>query len=93
MIGEHFGISIVEGMAAGLVPVVHKTGGACSEILENEKYGFCYQKPEEAAHIIKSIVLDQKKQERYMEFAAQRSQLFDKETFKEQLMEFLNNNI
>jgi len=34
MIGEHFGISVVEAMASGLVPVVHSTGGPWLDILE-----------------------------------------------------------
>jgi alpha-1,2-mannosyltransferase len=35
MIGEHFGVSIIEAMAAGLVPVVPAYGG-CSEIVPSE---------------------------------------------------------
>jgi glycosyltransferase involved in cell wall biosynthesis len=35
MSGEHFGISIVEAMAAGLIPVVPSYGG-CSEIVPRE---------------------------------------------------------
>jgi glycosyltransferase involved in cell wall biosynthesis len=27
MVGEHFGISIVEAMALGCIPVVHDSGG------------------------------------------------------------------
>jgi len=27
MVGEHFGISIVEAMASGCIPVVHNSGG------------------------------------------------------------------
>jgi alpha-1,2-mannosyltransferase len=38
MIGEHFGVSIVEAMAAGLVPIVPAYGG-CSEIVPpNQQY-------------------------------------------------------
>jgi glycosyltransferase involved in cell wall biosynthesis len=52
MAGEHFGISIVEAMAAGLVPVVPTYGG-CSEIVPSE---FQYGTLEEAArHISKNI--------------------------------------
>jgi len=25
---EHFGISVVEALASGLIPVIHKSGGA-----------------------------------------------------------------
>jgi glycosyltransferase involved in cell wall biosynthesis len=36
---EHFGISIVEAMASGLIPIVHKSGGAWLDIVERGKYG------------------------------------------------------
>jgi len=51
MIGEHFGISIVEAMAAGLVPIVPAIGG-CSEIVPTDQQ---YHTLEEAAnHIAKN---------------------------------------
>jgi glycosyltransferase involved in cell wall biosynthesis len=48
MIGEHFGVSIVEAMAAGLVPIVSAYGG-CSEIIAS---GYHYRTLEEAAQYI-----------------------------------------
>jgi glycosyltransferase involved in cell wall biosynthesis len=45
MIGEHFGVSIVEAMAAGLVPIVPAYGG-CSEIVPTDHQ---YRTVEEAA--------------------------------------------
>ena len=48
MIGEHFGVSIVEAMAAGLVPIVPAYGG-CSEIVPS---GYHYHTLEEAAQYI-----------------------------------------
>jgi glycosyltransferase involved in cell wall biosynthesis len=48
MIGEHFGVSIVEAMAAGLVPIVPAYGG-CSEIVPS---GYHYRTLEEAAQYI-----------------------------------------
>jgi alpha-1,2-mannosyltransferase len=48
MIGEHFGVSIVEAMAAGLVPIVPAYGG-CSEIIPS---GYHYRTLEEAAQYI-----------------------------------------
>jgi glycosyltransferase involved in cell wall biosynthesis len=51
MIGEHFGVSIVEAMAAGLVPIVPAYGG-CSEIVPTDHQ---YHTLEEAAdHIAKN---------------------------------------
>jgi len=60
MIGEHFGVSIVEAMAAGLVPIVPSYGG-CSEIVPS---GYQYRTLEEAAqHIAKNakIANDEKR--------------------------------
>src|SRR5918995_1778756 len=48
MIGEHFGVSIVEAMSAGLVPIVPAYGG-CSEIVPPE---YQYHTLQEAADYI-----------------------------------------
>ena len=48
MIGEHFGVSIVEAMAAGLVPIVPSYGGCC-EIVPS---GYQYHTLQEAADYI-----------------------------------------
>jgi len=46
MWNEHFGISIVEMMAAGLVVVAHKSGGPLMDIIstsnEDTCTGICY---------------------------------------------------
>jgi glycosyltransferase involved in cell wall biosynthesis len=39
--GEHFGLAIVEGMASGCIPVVHRSGGPL-EIIDEGKYGFTF---------------------------------------------------
>jgi glycosyltransferase involved in cell wall biosynthesis len=53
---EHFGISVVEAMAAGLVPVVHKSGGPWTDIVEFGKYGFGFKDTEEASNYIEDII-------------------------------------
>jgi len=50
MIGEHFGISIVEAMAAGCIPIVHNSGGM-REFVPPE---YRYETIEEAAKIIEN---------------------------------------
>jgi len=48
---EHFGISVAEAMAAGLVPVVHTSGGAWEDIAGRGAYGVGFEshRPEEVA--------------------------------------------
>ncbi|MDP9498760.1 MAG: glycosyltransferase, partial [Thermoproteota archaeon] len=48
MVGEHFGVSIVEAMAAGLLPIVPSYGG-CSEITASDQQ---YDTLEKAADLI-----------------------------------------
>ena len=52
---EHFGIAVVEAMAAGLIPIVHKSGGPWMDIVEFGKYGFGFSNLEEAEHIIYNL--------------------------------------
>ncbi|KAH9807594.1 family 4 glycosyltransferase [Melampsora americana] len=40
MIDEHFGISIVEFMASGLVPLVHSSGGPLMDIIQSNQTGY-----------------------------------------------------
>jgi glycosyltransferase involved in cell wall biosynthesis len=49
MVGEHFGISVGEAMAAGCIPVVHNSGGP-KEIVG--RYGFLYNNVEECVKAI-----------------------------------------
>jgi glycosyltransferase involved in cell wall biosynthesis len=51
MIGEHFGISVIEAMAAGLIPVVPNEGG----VKEFVPYKYQFNTIEHAAEIIKNI--------------------------------------
>lgn len=58
MINEHFGISIIEAMASGCVPVVHRSGGPWLDILDGRqgKHGFAFRTPNEAAEYIDFIL-------------------------------------
>ena len=49
---EHFGISIVEGMAAGCIPIVHNSGGPKEFVSINQRFNSVC----EAADIIERII-------------------------------------
>jgi glycosyltransferase involved in cell wall biosynthesis len=53
---EHFGIAIVEAMAAGLLPIVHKSGGPWIDIVDRGKYGIGFRTVEEFAEAIEYIM-------------------------------------
>lgn len=45
---EHFGMVIAEGMVAGLIPVIHRSGGAYYDIIKRDRYGYSYGNIDEA---------------------------------------------
>lgn len=86
---EHFGISTVEAMAAGCVPIVISKGGQ-AEIVENNKSGFLWDGLEEMEKFTLKIILDEKTRKKISTEAVKRSQLFSKEKFKEKFLDILN---
>lgn len=52
---EHFGISTVEAMVNGVVPVVINAGGQ-KEILENEKNGYLWNTQEELIRLTQNVI-------------------------------------
>ena len=57
--GEHFGMSIVEAMSAGLIPVVPAIGGQ-SEFVPKE---YQYRSLEEASEIVSSLLTDMQREQ------------------------------
>jgi alpha-1,2-mannosyltransferase len=53
---EHFGIAVVEAMAAGLIPIVHKSGGSWIDIVDRGKYGMGFGTIEELAETIEYVM-------------------------------------
>jgi glycosyltransferase involved in cell wall biosynthesis len=82
---EHFGISTVEAMAAGCVPVVINKGGP-REVVEHEVSGFLWDTLEELKSYTALLARDQELRERMSEAARERAKLFSRESF---LLRFL----
>lgn len=77
---EHFGISTVEAMASGCVPVVINLGGQ-KEIVQNGKSGFLWNSPQEMIEITTKLMADKNLWGKVSKEALNRSKMFSKEKF------------
>ena len=81
---EHFGISVVEAMAAGAVPLVYSVGGP-SEIVRNGIDGFHWSTPEQLARLTRQLIGDEALLKSLAESARRRAADFTPEVFDERL--------
>ena len=79
-LNEHFGITIVEAMAAGCVPVVHDSGGP-KEIVSQE-VGYRWNSIEEAARQVSTMIEDDALRRERSKAGALRAEQFGPETFE-----------
>jgi L-malate glycosyltransferase len=77
---EHFGISTVEAMAAGCVPVVIKKGGQ-REIVEHGVSGFLWETLDELMAYTDLLLNDDRLLAKMAEAARKRAQMFSRESF------------
>jgi glycosyltransferase involved in cell wall biosynthesis len=89
MPGEHFGLAVVEAMASGLIPVVHKIGGAWTDIVEEGKYGYGFTSPAEAVECIREALNNS----RLRKTVSKRAEEFSKSVFKKKLNKIINSMI
>lgn len=85
---EHFGISIVEAMAAGCVPMVVGKGGP-KEIVSHEKNGFFWQKQVELESLTRTLVIGEKLRRGMAKKAMVRSRDFSKKVFRTEFLKTL----
>jgi glycosyltransferase involved in cell wall biosynthesis len=77
---EHFGITTVEAMSAGCVPVVHNKGGQ-REIVEHGVSGFLWDTVEELLSYTKELMADGSLRDKMAAAASQRAKSFSQEAF------------
>lgn len=77
---EHFGISTVEAMAAGCVPVVINKGGQ-PEIVEHEVSGFVWETLDELKNYTTRLMSDDHLRLQMSTAARKRAQMFSREMF------------
>lgn len=88
-VGEHFGIAVVEAMAAGLPVIVHKSGGPWIDIVEEGRYGLGFETAEDLAEQIDKLITDEKEWRRYSELSTRRCKVFSYDKFRDRLAEIL----
>ncbi len=88
---DHFGIALVEAMASGCVPVVHRSGGPWMDVLDGRQgeYGFSYASVDEAANFIDELVCDENFRSRMASRALNRAKEFDRAVFMEKMGEVI----
>ncbi len=88
---EHFGIGIVELMAAGVITIAHNSGGPKFDIVKHEQTGFLAESKQEYAEFM-SFALDRRnraKCEEIRERARASVDRFSDETFEKRVVELL----
>lgn len=86
---EHFGISTVEAMGAGAVPVVINAGGQ-KEIVDNGKNGFLWDSLEELRQKTKKLINNEQLREKISAEARLKAKIYNKKNFCESIFELIN---
>lgn len=85
---EHFGMSVVEAMASGAVPLVVTRGGL-TEIVSDSKNGYTWQNIDELVAKTQLLLATPKDMEKLSTEVITYSQLFSKEKFENQLLNLI----
>jgi len=85
---EHFGISTVEAMGAGCVPVVFNAGGQ-REIVENNKNGYLCNNIEDFIVKTNGLIEEEKLLKKMSMASVKRSEMFNGNKFCDELMKII----
>lgn len=85
---EHFGITVVEAMAAGCVPIVTNLGGH-KEIIDFGLNGYLWDDPNQLQHLTLDLVANKSQLTKLARNAIQKSKIFDISNFNAQFRAIL----
>jgi glycosyltransferase involved in cell wall biosynthesis len=88
---EPFGISVVEGMASGCVPVVYNgpMSGPWIDIVNKGEYGLGFQDVNELVATLEKLLSDDETFKKYQRKAIERARNFDVSCFKKKFHEYI----
>ena len=87
---EPFGIVVVEAMAVGSVPVVHRSGGPWFDIVNMGKYGYGFAGKEEAVESLCKILTSDREFSRMSRLARTRAMQFSYQIFKDKIKNIIS---
>jgi len=87
---EHFGISVVEAMAAGAVPLVYRDGGAWTDIVSPLSPMLGYRSIEEVPSIIRRLESDQRLYRELRARGIEHAKRFSTEVFGRRMLELIS---
>ena len=90
MPNEPFGTAIVEGMAAGCVPLVPRTGGQYEDIMDHDLFGLSYEDETELAEKARLVLQDDAFRLDIKRNARRRASEFDTERFRKEMVKTIS---
>ena len=85
---EHFGMTVVEAMSAGCVPIIVNLGGH-PEIVTNTEDGFLWDEPRMLEKLTLDLISDTQKISYLSKLAQNKASVFDEDKFKVKLLELI----
>ncbi len=85
---EHFGISVVEAMAAGAVPIIYNAGGH-KEIVKEEVNGFLWTEVSQLTQKTLEVIKDLALQRKIYQEALERSKVYSYANFEKQILQII----
>ena len=89
---EPFGISVVESMAAGCVPIVHRSGGAYEDVIDHDRYGFSFVDVNDLRNKLDLLLENDNLCREYSRKAIKRSKRFSRKNFKKIILGLVESN-